>query len=211
VVFVEGGGWNLGRMRNLTIDNASGPVLCQWDDDDLYHPRRVERQVEVLLARRALACFLTAQLQYFYEANELYWTDWDYKPPRPGLREEVIPGTVMCLRSAEVRYPEDGPCARSGEDEVFLDQLIASGPVAKLPGEAHLYVYTFHGANVFSLAHHRKIIRGRGRDADFVRSGRALLERELACYDWPRPLVRVCGKDGTAFVYHAGRGAEATP
>ena len=29
----------LGGLRNLSIDIARGDVLCQWDDDDLSHPR----------------------------------------------------------------------------------------------------------------------------------------------------------------------------
>jgi len=34
----------LGRLRNISIGIATGEILCQWDDDDLYHPLRLERQ-----------------------------------------------------------------------------------------------------------------------------------------------------------------------
>src|SRR5947208_1986853 len=47
-VFLDGGDWNLGRLRNQTLDHARGDILCQWDDDDMYHPLRLECQVQTL-------------------------------------------------------------------------------------------------------------------------------------------------------------------
>src|ERR1700690_3838974 len=32
----------LGELRNVAIDAARGDIVCQWDDDDRYHPRRLE-------------------------------------------------------------------------------------------------------------------------------------------------------------------------
>src|SRR5687767_2274290 len=34
----------LGKLRNISIENASGELLCQWDDDDIYHPSRLLMQ-----------------------------------------------------------------------------------------------------------------------------------------------------------------------
>jgi hypothetical protein len=31
--------------RHISIESATGDVLCHWDDDDLYHPERLERQL----------------------------------------------------------------------------------------------------------------------------------------------------------------------
>lgn len=203
-VFVDGDGWNLGRMRNLTIEMARGELLCQWDDDDLNHPLRLALQVKALLRRRALSCYLTEQLQYFEERNQLYWVNWDCEPDLP-LRVLVIPGTVLCWRSIAARYPESGPDSERGEDMTFLDQLIAEGPVARLSGHPHLYVYRYHGRNVWSFTHHWNIVHGwaRTRSSAFVRARRRRLERELGRFDWGRPEIELHGSDGPAFRYRA--------
>ena len=45
VVYI-GPGVSLGAARNLTVDTARGAYVCQWDDDDLYHPERLRIQYE---------------------------------------------------------------------------------------------------------------------------------------------------------------------
>ena len=35
----------IGEKRNLAIQNASGDVICHFDDDDLYAPTYVETMV----------------------------------------------------------------------------------------------------------------------------------------------------------------------
>jgi glycosyltransferase involved in cell wall biosynthesis len=59
----------LGALRNISVDRANGPLLCQWDDDDLHHETRLEYQVSELLARRAGAVYLKNTLQ-------IYWLGW---------------------------------------------------------------------------------------------------------------------------------------
>lgn len=38
LVLVDGDHWNLGKMRNLTLDQARGDLVCQWDDDEPFSP-----------------------------------------------------------------------------------------------------------------------------------------------------------------------------
>jgi glycosyltransferase involved in cell wall biosynthesis len=40
---------SLGALRNLSRESAGGEILCQWDDDDLHHPQRLERQLSALI------------------------------------------------------------------------------------------------------------------------------------------------------------------
>src|ERR1700746_2756945 len=55
-------GLSLGALRNVAIDAARGEFVCQWDDDDRYHPRRLEVQLEALAAAQADCSFLSDQL-----------------------------------------------------------------------------------------------------------------------------------------------------
>lgn len=206
-VFVEGDDWTLGRLRNLTLESASGELVCQWDDDDLYHPLRIERQVTELLGQHAMSCFLSEMLQYFVDRNELYWTIWDIEPTWP-IREQVIPGTLLCWRSVAARYPESGPHSDRLEDMDFLDQLVTEGPVARISGEAYLYVYVFHGRNVWPFDHHWNIAHSwrKARSKSALRWARRDLERHLALFEWPQLELSVCGGDGRAFRSRPGAG-----
>src|SRR5436190_287881 len=38
----------LGSLRNLAVAEARGQYVCQWDDDDWYHPDRLAVQLSAL-------------------------------------------------------------------------------------------------------------------------------------------------------------------
>lgn len=42
----EAPGRPLGALRNASVERATGTLVCQWDDDDLYHPERLVEPVE---------------------------------------------------------------------------------------------------------------------------------------------------------------------
>src|ERR1700722_6580583 len=41
-IFIPPGKLNLGQLRNFSLEAATGDIVCQWDDDDLHHPKRLE-------------------------------------------------------------------------------------------------------------------------------------------------------------------------
>ncbi|MBY0526904.1 MAG: hypothetical protein K2R98_26155 [Gemmataceae bacterium] len=88
--------------------------------------------------------------------------------------------------------------------------IFAAGPVAQHAGEAFLYCYTYHGSNVFPFEHHWRLIVWRAPPAVDLRGRQALLQTELDRAGWFRSAVRICGRDGLAFVYPPGRNDEKT-
>jgi len=56
---------SLGLKRNLACEEAGGPIIAHWDDDDWYASHRLSYQVEVLLREDADACGIATGL--FYE------------------------------------------------------------------------------------------------------------------------------------------------
>lgn len=202
LVFVEGGHWNLGKMRNLTLDKARGELVCQWDDDDLFHPRRLERQVETVLAQDAQSCFMTEQIQYFPDRGEMYYVDWSGQPPP---RAQVIPGTMMCRRGLPARYPEEGPHCTSYEDMVFFRQLLTLGTMARLTDEGHLYIYTFHGGNVYPFEHHWSLVQRKAVNVESLLRRRRQLEAGLDQYGEFDTPIHFLGNNGPAFTYNPGR------
>ena len=147
---------SLGRLRNISLEQARGEVVCQWDDDDLYHPDRLRLQHEAMVEAGARACFLTGHLQFFAREGELLWVDWT----RGSVLDEaarLVPGSVMAYADDRMRYPEAGPLSLRGEDNVVRTQIFSFGSVAGLPDHDYLYLYRFHGRNTHSQGHHRNI------------------------------------------------------
>jgi glycosyltransferase involved in cell wall biosynthesis len=183
----------LGALRNVSLDAATGDIVCQWDDDDLNHPQRLERQFEHLTAAKAHACCFTDQLQFFFAERSLYWSDW-LNCDTQGV-EQLIPGTMMTHRDHRFRYPETTELASAGEDSVLLKQIADNASVAPFQDAGFLNVYSYHGKNVFSEGHHRRITFLAGRSVDSLRIRESVLRDALRHYRLPEP-YRVTARDG---------------
>lgn len=184
---------SLGALRNVSLDAAMGDVVCQWDDDDLNHPQRLERQFEHLKAAKAHACCFTDQLQFFFAERSLYWSDWRNCDTQ-GV-EQLIPGTMMTHRDARFCYPETTELASAGEDSVLLQQIATNASVVPFQDAGFLNVYSYHGKNVFSEVHHRRIAFLAGQSVDSLRERESVLRDALRYYRLPEP-YRVTGRDG---------------
>lgn len=190
-IVMPDGPMTLGALRNLSVAHASGDVICQWDDDDLHHPRRIEEQLAAPARGECAATLLQDVMLYDRPGHALYWTNWAATPAT------VHPGTLLCLRSAMQRYPETGPNARLNEDLALLGTLRAKHDVRALTGAPHLYVYVTHGANI-SSSDHLQMLRDR------LSISRGLLRRrEPVLREGLRPFaldgVTVQGSNGPAF------------
>lgn len=189
-------GATLGTLRNLSLDAAAGDIMCQWDDDDCYHPDRVLRQVEQMTRQDARACFLTDNLQLFEPDGRLFWIDWtlyDGNDDVQGLR--LFPPAVMFVKDDRFRYPETGPRAHLGEDLDLATDLCREVPVAMLGGMGWLYLYVFHGGNTCSREHHYRLATHRAVPNEWVQTRFAELRRAVQYYRIPGPVV-VCGARG---------------
>ncbi|MEU8872609.1 glycosyltransferase [Streptomyces javensis] len=130
-------GRTLGELRNIAVDLATGEYVCQWDDDDLYDPERLEIQLAAVLGLDATACFL---------ARERLWWPARRKLAFSGVR--VWEGSMLCAKDALPRYPE----RRSGEDSPVAEAVVRGGRTVSLDAP-ELYTYVFHGANTFDEPH----------------------------------------------------------
>jgi glycosyltransferase involved in cell wall biosynthesis len=132
----------LGELRNMTLDLARGDYCTQWDDDEWYHPERIERQLAALESgRSAGACVLRDTLMH------LATPDFAAHPYRTGLRNGT-PGTILHRRTT-VRYPN----VSKGEDSLFRQALSKTSPVVVLADQAHLFIRCFHGKNTWDRRH----------------------------------------------------------
>ncbi len=188
----------LGRLRNIAMETAAGPLLCQWDDDDCYHPQRLEAQFNHLNAENAHACFLSDQLHYFPAEREMYWVDWTRASEQP--RHHLIPGTLLMVKDPRFRYPETGPLSRKGEDDAIIDRMVGNVKLTGLYGAGYLYVYRYHGANAFSRRHHIALATRWAASRDRVMEKLDNLFAALDYYHLPMPYV-IKSADGETAVF----------
>ena len=172
------GGQTLGALRNVALAATRGDYVCQWDDDDRYHPRRLEAQLDALRAANSDCSFLGDQLHLFAEAREMYWDDWHDEP----YPLNFAPGTLFGRRDALARYP-DQP---RGEDTALAVSMLRQGRrFARLREHGYLHVYVFDGRNSFDQAHHAAISLLRSFRAARLLRLETLLRQRIAEFDPP--------------------------
>ena len=185
----------LGALRNAAVDASAGAVICQWDDDDIYHPDRIRLQLDQMLAEGAQACLLADHLQYLEDENALLWADW--ASGGPDLRDKVFPGSLMMFKDDRFRYPEVARTQCAGEDSVLLHALCDEVAVCAARNLGYLYLYTHHGRNTFDKAHHYGIAAF-GLAVHDLNERRDILRAAMRHYALPKPYM-VVGRDGPAF------------
>ena len=142
----------LGALRNLSVAEARGDVVCQWDDDDLHHPDRIAMQLSALESSDASATILqdvlAAPRRREYAALDQLGTD----PPRAGTPQHCSAAVTRGLA-----YPEQGPEAIRGEDLAAVLSFATADRLHRQANAPHLYAYVTHGSNTCKPAHHDRL------------------------------------------------------
>ncbi|QIL82159.1 glycosyltransferase family 2 protein [Diaphorobacter sp. HDW4A] len=168
-------GQTLGALRNQSVQMATGDLVCQWDDDDRYHPMRLALQAEKLRAADADFCFLRDQLHGFVSDKTLCWDDWNVEP----YPLNFVQGTLLGKRDKMPRYPE----IERGEDTGLCLAILNEGHrVTRLRHHGWCYIYTFHGDNVWGDQHHQSISSTKRMPLAFVVGKSKELRARLAEY-----------------------------
>lgn len=184
----------VGGLRYRAVQEAEGPLVCQWDDDDLYHPRRLSVQISALIESKADACYLRDQLHLFREEGHLYWCDWRHSIDHIG-----IPNTLLAYKQRLPDYRANLGRAVSGsegEDTLLQHDLLRlQRNVRVVAGYGFLYMYVYHGQNLCCDGHHRTIIRMFGLSSAQLKPRMSSLCAALSSYPSIGP-VTVCDSSG---------------
>jgi glycosyltransferase involved in cell wall biosynthesis len=188
----------VGDYRNISVEHAVGDVLCQWDDDDLYHAERIARQLVALVDGDHDANLLRHVLKYFPQSRELYWTNWH------ATQGGGHPATLMVKRSVPLRYlpihyPPEGPSGRLGEDlaaALFLKEHYQVSYLADMP---YLFIYVSHGKNLWPSEFHRMLATELSISQGLLRRREAELRAQLKNFDFGPGALFVNGSNGLAF------------
>ncbi|MBS0641026.1 MAG: glycosyltransferase family 2 protein [Proteobacteria bacterium] len=181
-------GLALGGLRTLAIERARGDWICQWDDDDRYHPARLQLQWDAAAAEGAAVNYLVDQLHWFRSDGVLCWDDWDREP----YPMNVIQGTILARRDVMPPYPN----LPAGEDTAQTYALLRASAengfrVSRLRGAGWCYVYSYHGGNVWNAAHHKTISQVKHLPPARLLPKLPGLRQRLAEYDPPLPRLQM--------------------
>ena len=133
---------SLGELRNLSVEQAQGEIVCQWDDDDIYGPQRLENGIGALLATGAEAVFLR-QWMLWCPAQEKLSLSWS----------RVWEGTMIAYKDALPRYPD----LHKAEDTALVLEMGKQRVIA-LMDDPMSYCYCMHGGNTFLGDHQQTML-----------------------------------------------------
>jgi glycosyltransferase involved in cell wall biosynthesis len=142
-VFRVPSGATLGELRNRATDLAAGDFICQWDDDDLQHPARLEIAFAAMAATRTSTSLL---------AHEMIWMPLRKRLGISTARPRPHENTLLTRRDVAPRYP----ALDRGEDTPAVDRVLETEP-AVLIALPQLYMYVVHGRNTWDADHTEKI------------------------------------------------------
>lgn len=134
----------LGGLRNLSVENAGGEYVCQWDDDDWYDPERLSVQMRALLVSGKPACVLSHWIILDSHHNTAYLSN-----------RRLWEGSVMCRRDLMEQNPY--AALSKGEDTDIIHNLYRQGQLEIIEDSPEIYVYVYHGANTWEEEHFREI------------------------------------------------------
>lgn len=130
----------LGALRNMAVRESRGEYFCQWDDDDYSHPGRVSFQMEVIAKTGMGACIMFHVLMWDALTGSAY-----VSARRPWE------GTLLAKKSLLANDPGYDDLPR-GEDTSVVSRLFSGGGVFPV-FMPKLYVYAYHGGNVWTKQH----------------------------------------------------------
>jgi glycosyltransferase involved in cell wall biosynthesis len=137
IKFVSVAPASLGDLRNISIAQSSGELICQWDDDDLSAPDRLELQTAALAQSYSTACY--------FGAITLWW------PARRWLAKSEARGwenTMLVKREAIPIY-----AAENLAEDTRVAQMLERHHRSCLILSPDSYFYVHHGLNACGEAH----------------------------------------------------------
>lgn len=168
---------SLGALRNRAVAEARGLYVCQWDDDDLYDPRRIEIEMSALMRHEARAVMLSRI------------TIW--MPARKRLKishRRTWEGTMICEKAIMPEYPDQ----RAGEDTEVVKILSDRYKIAyvEMP---RLYLYSFHGRNTWTSDHFEMFwtLEGSKYEGDRYEAVRTELSKRLPVMEYEKLFARI--------------------
>lgn len=134
--------WNLGQIRNHSVQLANGEFVTQWDDDDRYDPMRIEIQLKASFMNKMNAILLKRWHIINTANNNKYMS----QSRRPGWEGSILSPKKYLLK---YKYGEGRKKGTQGEDSDCIDQLEDHRLISTID-VPDLYTYYLHDKNTIT-------------------------------------------------------------
>ncbi|MCL2650904.1 MAG: glycosyltransferase family 2 protein [Candidatus Azobacteroides sp.] len=134
----------LGELRNMSVFEAEGEYVCQWDDDDWFDPDRLSEQMKYLQQQGKLACILSRWIVFNIFTKKAYLSN-----------KRLWEGSVLCKRDVMLQIPY--PSLSKGEDSDVINWLYVHDELSVIDDQPHLYIYIYNGNNTWEFDHFKQI------------------------------------------------------
>lgn len=193
---------SLGEMRTCGAYEASGDIVCQWDDDDFCNPKRLSTQYAALIKNKAIVSAYGSHLHFYKAAKEVYYIDWATEPGEDWRR--CLSGTMMFFKKISNQYlgiVDNFPKAmkhHGTEDLGFIQKSFLEYPYT-IVSQGYQYVYVYHGNNICSEEHHQGFVESK---YVYTKEEMCALSAHISqsCKNINRSPIRVMGSNGLAFI-----------
>ena len=125
----------IGKLRNISVDNASGEYIATWDDDDISFEDRLTEQYNSIIKSNKEVCYLTNTLIKDKTNNTVGLS-------KKGL---CVDCTMLALKKTFPRYNDEASYPNV-EDVPVKKNYIKRRQITWL-NKPHLYLYNIHGKN----------------------------------------------------------------
>lgn len=141
VPVLNAGQRKLGELRNFSIENSDGEYVCQWDDDDWYHPERINSQYTAIVESGKRGSILSFILMFDVNKKNAYLST-----------RSTWENSFMCERRILDEKGIKFPALNRAEDTAFINELLSLNALVPLV-RPELYIYNNTGANTCDPAH----------------------------------------------------------
>lgn len=130
---------SLGSKRNIAIKAASGQYICNWDDDDIYHPDRISASIGSIYTSKKNAVVLSNVILYDKNVKQAFLS-----------KRRCWEQTIFCSKNFITKNNIYYSDLNKGEDVNFIAQMADSIFILCNP---ILYIYVFHKKNTCDANH----------------------------------------------------------
>lgn len=136
----------LGELRNISVREADGEYVCQWDDDDWFDPDRLTTQIQFIRDRGKPACILSRWVVFDDQSKRAYISN-----------RRLWEGSILCRKDLMMQKPY--PAIHKGEDSSVIKYLYENNKLYIVDDMPELYIYISHGNNTWEQSHFNLIFQ----------------------------------------------------